>query len=129
MVCPHIERGGWTWYTGSASWMYRLILESLLGLRRAAGTLHVAPCLPPDWEGFKLHYRYRSSLYHIAVTQAQSATGTATGAAGRVLRLSVDGTDLDAQAIPLVDDGSEHLVQIRVAAASRDAGSEPVAAR
>ena len=68
-VAPHGGRGGWTWYTGSAGWMYRLILESILGLRLEVDTLHFAPCLPADWAGFKLHYRYRETTYHIAVTQ------------------------------------------------------------
>lgn len=124
-IAPHIGRGGWTWYTGSASWMYRLILESLLGLRREADTLYVAPCLPPEWQGFKLHYRYRSSLYHIEITQARCATGTATKTSGRAMRLSVDGQDLDAQTIALVDDGNEHLVQIRVTARGVGSDGEP----
>ncbi|MBN1514759.1 MAG: cyclic beta 1-2 glucan synthetase, partial [Phycisphaerae bacterium] len=58
-LSPHTGRGGWTWYTGSAGWMYRLIVESLLGLRLEVDKLHVAPCLPVDWEAFKVHYRYR----------------------------------------------------------------------
>ena len=66
---PHTGRGGWTWYTGSAGWMYRLIVESLLGLRLEVDKLRFAPCLPPEWKVFKLHYRYRETVYHIAVTQ------------------------------------------------------------
>lgn len=124
-IAPHIGRGGWTWYTGSASWMYRLILESLLGLRLEVDSLYVNPCLPPDWEGFKLHYRYRSSLYHIEITQARCATGTATKTSGRAMRLSVDGQDLGAQTIALVDDGNEHLVQIRVTARGVGSDGEP----
>src|SRR5450432_3441428 len=69
-LAPHTGRGGWTWYTGSAAWMYRLITESLLGLHLevdALGTarLRLAPCLPKEWSGFKIHYRYRETLYHI----------------------------------------------------------------
>ena len=74
-VSPHTGRGGWTWYTGSAGWMYRLIVESLLGLRLEVDKLHVAPCLPADWKGFTLHYRYRETVYHITVLQV--APGTA----------------------------------------------------
>ena len=58
-VAPHIGRGGWTWYTGSAGWMYRLIVESLLGLRLEVDKLYFAPCFPADWTGFKVHYRFR----------------------------------------------------------------------
>jgi len=68
-VSPHIGRGGWTWYTGSAGWMYRLITESLLGLRREGTKLSFTPCLPADWESFMVHYRYRETIYHITVTQ------------------------------------------------------------
>ena len=74
-LSPHIGRGGWTWYTGSAGWMYRLIVDSLLGLRLEVDKLRVAPCLPADWKGFTLHYRYRETLYHINVLQ--DAQGTA----------------------------------------------------
>src|SRR5665811_1486439 len=62
-VSPHIGRGGWTWYTGSAAWMYRLILESLLGLRLEVDKLSFFPCLPDEWRFFKLHYRYRDTFY------------------------------------------------------------------
>jgi len=71
-VSPHTGRGGWTWYTGSAGWMYRLIVESLLGITLATDRLILAPCLPPEWEGFKLHYQYRETVYHIAVRRNQA---------------------------------------------------------
>ncbi|MFB1487512.1 MULTISPECIES: GH36-type glycosyl hydrolase domain-containing protein [unclassified Thiocapsa] len=103
-VSPHVGRGGWTWYTGSASWMYRLILESLLGLRLEVDTLHVAPCLPADWDGFKLSYRYRETLYRIAVTQSREG-GT---------RITLDGVVQDSPGIPLVDDRREHRVEVVV---------------
>ena len=61
-LSPHTGRGGWTWYTGSAGWMYRLIVESLLGLRLEVDTLHITPCLPASWKGFTLHYRYREVI-------------------------------------------------------------------
>ena len=68
-VPPHTGRGGWTWYTGSAALMYRLIVESLLGLRLEVYKLHVEPCLPADWDCFTVHYRYRETVYHIKVVQ------------------------------------------------------------
>jgi cellobiose phosphorylase len=101
-VSPHTGRGGWTWYTGSAGWMYRLIIESLLGLRLEVDKLHIAPCLPAHWPGFKLHYRFRETVYHISVVQA--------GVAG----LSVDGVELEGKVIPLLDDHREHTVMVKV---------------
>ncbi len=103
---PYTGRGGWTWYTGSAGWMYRLITESLLGLRLEIDKLSFAPCLPADWETFKVHYRYRETIYHITVLQ------TRTGKGGT--RVIVDGAERDDQAIPLVDDLQEHSVEVRI---------------
>jgi cyclic beta-1,2-glucan synthetase len=71
----HVGRGGWTWYTGSAGWMYRLILESLLGLRLDVDKLRFEPCLPAHWPSFRIHYRYRETQYHIVVTQQRPHTG------------------------------------------------------
>jgi cellobiose phosphorylase len=107
---PHIGRGGWSWYTGSAGWMYRLIMESLLGLKLEGARLHVAPCLPAGWTGFKIHYRYRETVYHITVTQ--SPTGDA-GVRG-VTRVTVDGVERHDKVIPLVDDHREHVVAVTV---------------
>ena len=66
-VAPHTGRGGWTWYTGSAGWMYRLIVESLLGLKREGDRLHVTPCMPKAWNDYALSYRYEDTVYRIAV--------------------------------------------------------------
>jgi cyclic beta-1,2-glucan synthetase len=107
---PHTGRGGWTWYTGSAGWMYRLIVESLLGLRLEIDKLSFAPCLPADWETFNVHYRYRETIYHIIVLQ------TRTGKGGTCV--IVDGIERDDQAIPLVDDRREHSVEVRIPSAS-----------
>ena len=106
-VAPHIGRGGWTWYTGSAGWMYRLIVESLLGLRLAGDRLHIAPCLPAHWRALKIHYRYRETVYHIAIEQTH---------AGDQRGVTVDGVEQDDQAIALVDDQREHTVEVRVSA-------------
>jgi cellobiose phosphorylase len=105
-VPPHTGRGGWTWYTGSAGWMYRLILESLLGLRLEADKLYFAPCLPADWEEFKLHYRYRETTYHISILKAGNVDGAA--------RVTVDGVEQDDPAVQLVDDHQEHSVEWRL---------------
>ena len=103
-VAPHTGRGGWSWYTGSAGWMYRLLLESLLGLRLEVDRLHFAPCLPDGWNTFAVRYRYRETTYRIAVEQ-----GGADGA-GVVL----DGADQPDRFITLVDDRREHAARVRL---------------
>ena len=105
-LSPHTGRGGWTWYTGSAGWMYRLILESLLGLTLTADSLSFAPLLPADWEGFTVHYRYRETVYHIAIRRGQVGDG--------VTSVSVDEVPQPATTITLVDDHQEHAVEVRV---------------
>ena len=109
-VAPHAGRGGWSWYTGSAGWMYRLIVESLLGLRLEVDQLHLTPCLPAAWKEFKLHYRYRETVYHIAVTQYEVA------AMNDAMRLWVDGVERLDKIIPLLDDRQEHVVEVKIRA-------------
>ena len=116
-VAPHTGRGGWTWYTGSAGWMYRLMVESLLGLRREADRLRIAPCLPADWPGFKLRYRYGETIYRISVLK-DGAGGTA--------RVTVDGVEQGDLAIPLRDDRLDHAVEIRLP--STAAAADPIPA-
>jgi cellobiose phosphorylase len=111
-VAPHTGRGGWTWYTGSAGWMYRLIVESLLGLRLEVDRLSVAPCLPTHWQGFKVHYRYRETVYHIVVSQMRGDEGGNSG----VTSVTVDGIEQPDRVIPLVDDHLEHTVEVTVVA-------------
>ncbi|MCX5831643.1 MAG: cyclic beta 1-2 glucan synthetase [Deltaproteobacteria bacterium] len=103
---PHTGRGGWTWYTGAAGWMYRLIVESLLGLRMEADRLSFVPLLPADWEGFKMHYRYRETVYHIAVMRTQAGDGATS--------VTVDGAPQQGATITLVDDHQEHSVDVRI---------------
>ena len=105
-LAPHTGRGGWTWYTGSAGWMYRFIVESLLGLRVAANKLHFAPCVPGNWTSFQVHYRYRETIYRITVLQ--------TPVADQGPRLTIDGVGLPGADIPLLDDRKEHVVEVRV---------------
>ena len=112
-VAPHAGRGGWTWYTGSAGWMYRLILEYLLGIQVRNGKLHVTPCLPPDWKGFTVRYRYCETDYMITVQQT-SDDSIATG-------VSLDGIDQASPFVELVDDRMGHKVQVRMRTGLRDA--------
>lgn len=108
-VAPHLGRGGWSWYSGSAGWMYRLCVESLLGVRREGDQLHLSPCLPADWPGFRMRYRYRETTFHIAVWQTTAGSAAAAGT------LVVDGVEQAGQAITLVDDRVDHQVVIRLA--------------
>ena len=101
----HIGRGGWTWYTGSAGWAYRLIVESLLGLRLEVDKLRFVACLPAEWNEYKVHYRYRETVYHITVVQARG---------DEEARVIVDGVEQEEKAIPLVDDRQEHSAEVKV---------------
>nr|WP_096361918.1 glucoamylase family protein [Sulfuricaulis limicola] len=113
-VTPHTGRGGWTWYTGSAGWMYRLIVESLLGLRLEVDKLYFAPCLPAEWKDFTLHYRYRETIYHIIVSQTRADEDAKISET----RLTVDGVERHDKAIPLVDDRQDHAVEVKILALS-----------
>jgi len=106
-VGPHTGRGGWSWYTGSAGWMYRLIVETLLGLRLEVDKLRLEPRLPRDWGSFKLHYRYRDTFYHITVKRTDAEVVQAA-------RVTVDGKLQPDTVIQLVDDHREHNVEMNV---------------
>jgi len=107
-VSPHTGRGGWSWYTGSAGWMYRLILESLLGLRREGTALHFVPCLPAEWASFTIHYRYRETPYRIVVSQIHDVDSEQA----EVTLLRVDGEDMPDGRVLLVNDQREHVVDV-----------------
>jgi cellobiose phosphorylase len=107
-VTPHTGRGGWTWYTGSAGWMYRLLVESLLGVELKANELRLNPRFRATWESYKIHYRYRQTVYHITITRHSEGSLAAT-------ELVLDGQSLTGETIPLVDDRIEHFVEMRVA--------------
>jgi cyclic beta-1,2-glucan synthetase len=107
-VCAHpdhVGQAGWTWYTGSAGWMYRAGLESILGLRRHGATFEVAPCIPASWPGYEISWRVGSTRYEIAIQNpARVCRGVATA--------EMDGTPVDAHAIALVEDGGVHRVRV-----------------
>ncbi len=104
-VAPHVGRGGWTWYTGSAGWMYRAGMEGILGISRQGDRLIVAPVMPPEWGGFKATIRLDKSHYDIAVSRVSSGTLMQANLDGRPLQ--VDGGDVR---VPL--DGGSHALQI-----------------
>jgi cellobiose phosphorylase len=106
-VAPHTGRGGWTWYTGSAGWMYRLLIETLLGVNLAGDELRLAPRLPKKWATCKIHYRYRQTVYHITINRFAADPAEAN-------QLFLDGKELATTAVPLVDDRREHSVELRV---------------
>jgi cyclic beta-1,2-glucan synthetase len=105
---PHVGRGGWTWYTGSAGWMYRVALEGLLGFQLQGATLVLDPCIPRGWPGFDIVFRYRTAQYEIAVENPQ-------GVCRGVRSIELDDVALATSAksfIPLVDDGVTHRVRV-----------------
>jgi cellobiose phosphorylase len=102
----HAGRGGWTWYTGSAGWMYRLITESLLGLHLEVDRLRVEPVLPAEWEAFDMHYRYRETFHHIHVRRV--------GGGNTVSRVVVDGIEQPDKRVPLSDDRREHHAEVEI---------------
>jgi cyclic beta-1,2-glucan synthetase len=106
-TAPHVGRGGWTWYTGSAAWMYRTGLESILGFRVRGAMLLIDPCIPSAWRGFEIVFRYRSTRYDIAV---ENPRGVSRG----VTRVEVDGVAMAGTGapIPLKDDGATHRVRV-----------------
>jgi cyclic beta-1,2-glucan synthetase len=103
---PHVGRGGWTWYTGSAGWMYRLVVESLLGLTLLVdddgARLLVRPCLPVGWTGYHVDYRFRETTYRIDI---ECAGGTSPS-------VTVDGELQAGASVPLLDDGRAHAVRV-----------------
>jgi len=105
---PHTGRGGWTWYTGSAGWMYQLIVDSLLGIERTADKLRISPRLPRHWKGFKLRYHFGETTYDVTVSQTEDPTVEPA--------VWVDGEQQGDNAIPLADDGNTRVVEVQVRA-------------
>src|SRR5690606_29371140 len=103
-VQPHVGRGGWTWYTGSAGWMYRLLLESLLGLRLEGDTLRLSPCIPTDWPCYRVGYRYRATVYRIHARQEAGVRSPTL--------LMVDGVEQAGLHVPLLDDRGQQAVKL-----------------
>ncbi|MDE2004550.1 MAG: hypothetical protein KGJ25_13590, partial [Betaproteobacteria bacterium] len=113
-LAPHTGRGGWSWYTGSAGWMYRLIVESLLGVTLETNRLRFTPCLPAGWTGFTLRYRYRTTTYDVAVRQSIVDTGGEV----RATVVTLDGAVQPGDSFQLVDDRGAHQVSVEVQASA-----------
>lgn len=101
---PHAGRGGWSWYTGSAAWLYRLLHETLFGIERRVSRLSFRPRVPASWTRFKLHYRYHQTFYHLVFTQAAEHEGP--------VRLTLDGRPLPEGVLELENDRREHTVEV-----------------
>jgi cellobiose phosphorylase len=114
---PHAGRGGWTWYTGSAAWLYRLLHEVIFGIERRADTLRFRPRVPASWARFNLHYRYFETFYHLEFTQDPKHEGP--------IRLTLDDQPLRDGTLKLVNDGREHTVQVRFAPCSAACAERP----
>jgi cyclic beta-1,2-glucan synthetase len=117
---PHAGRGGWTWYTGSAGWMYRAGLEWILGFRVRENRLTLVPCVPADWPSFTIHYRrpgpHHVTIYEIIVDKQPDARSSP--------QLIVDGVvqNVGRNTVELADDGAPHTIHLmwRAATAHED---------
>ncbi|HVI87305.1 MAG TPA: glucoamylase family protein [Dongiaceae bacterium] len=107
-VPPHVGRGGWTWYTGSAGWMYRAGIEGILGLRRRGAQLLLEPCIPTTWPGFEMTFKFQSTTYRITVTNPHCVSRG-------IISATLDDQAIPTESptgVPLIDDGETHLVQL-----------------
>jgi cyclic beta-1,2-glucan synthetase len=101
----HAGRGGWSWYTGSAGWMYRAGLESILGFERRGASFIIDPCIPASWPEYRIVWRLGATRYDIAVRNPE-------GRCRGVREAELDGKRVDSRAIPIVDDGGTHRVVV-----------------
>ncbi len=102
---PYTGRGGWTWYTGSSGWLYRLGIEAICGFNLEGEMLRIDPCIPRDWDGFKITYQYRNSQYQIQIANPDHVKRG-------VREIRIDGHQLDQNRIPLKDDEEVHQVEV-----------------
>ena len=104
---PHVGRGGWTWYTGSAGWMYRAGMEYILGIHRRGPALYFDPCVPPEWPGFKVSYQHGLSTYEI---QFENPHHVSKG----IQWMELDGQRVETAdaTVDLKDDGKNHIVKV-----------------
>jgi len=103
----HYGRGGWTWYTGAAGWIYRVWLEEVLGFKLRGETLAIDPVIPNAWPGFRMRYRYKSTWYQIEVENPDHVCRGVT-------LVELDGTTMESRVVPLRDDQQPHTVRVRL---------------
>jgi cellobiose phosphorylase len=108
-VDPHTGRGGWTWYTGSAGWMYRVAMEVILGFKREGDQLRMDPCIAQSWEGFELTYRFGSTIYQISIHNPHHVEKG-------IVSIQMDNLPMEGQTIPLKEDGKTYRIQIQMGA-------------
>ena len=101
----HLGRGGWSWYTGAAAWMYRFAIEHILGLKKRGSSIILEPVIPNNWNEFEIEYKYNKTVYKIKV---MNNIKTSTS------KLSVDGILKDGNMFELVDDGGIHFVEVKL---------------
>jgi cyclic beta-1,2-glucan synthetase len=106
-LSPHAGRGGWTWYTGSAAWAWRFVVEAMLGLRREHGRLRIAPCLPRDWRAYEATLQSERGVLEVRVEDPE---GIGRGA----VELELDGVRVAADAVELPNDGRRHALVARL---------------
>ena len=102
---PNGGMGGWTWYTGSSGWMYRLGIEAILGITRTGAALTINPCISSSWPEFKVDYRFGNTHYQISVENPQNINRG-------VKQVLLDGKPLPGNQVPLVEDRLPHEVQV-----------------
>jgi cyclic beta-1,2-glucan synthetase len=108
-VAPHVGRGGWTWYTGAAGWMYQAGIEGILGIRREGAFLLVDPCIPPDWPGYEARVKVDGTRYDIRVVSPSRRSRS-------ISRAVLDGVDLRVEQGPLriALDGAVHDLRLEI---------------
>ena len=104
---PLVGRGGWTWYTGSAGWLYRVALETLLGFQPQGNALHLEPCIAAAWTDYEITFRHRTATYHLVVRNPRHVERG-------VKTISVDGKLESNRSIALVDDGRQHEIEVEL---------------
>lgn len=117
-AAPHTGRGGWTWYTGAAGWMYRLSLETLLGVHLEVDHLRISPCIPDHWTTYTVHYRHQETMYHIAIQRVEVGMQELLGVTMDGVHLQADITSVAGglvhNKIPLINDGQTHDVSVYI---------------
>lgn len=113
-VDPNAGRGGWSWYTGTAGWMYRVGIEHILGIKKQNGLLIIDPCIPSTWDGYKVRIREGQSLYTINISNPQKVCRG-------VAKISVDGANHGVGPIQLIDDGKNHAIEVLLGRAENEA--------